>query len=326
MKKQEIEKSKKILLSILIILVFFLGTFIFNIFFKAKVEKDKILTSTNTVNSFLKNGPGVGIIRVEGAIEMNSQVDLLGLPSGSDMIVKQLDELEKNNNIKAIVVRINSPGGTVAATQEIYDKLWSLRTKGIQLVASLGDLAASGGYYIASACNFIMANHGSLTGSIGVIASSPNLKNLFEKLGIKMNVIKSGEYKDILASHRDLTPNEKKMLQEMIDSTYQKFLADAAQGRQLKIKEIKPYADGRIMNGAMALKYKLIDGLGSLAKSILKAKELANLPLDAPVYDKQQNTWQQFMTSLQGILSKGILNSINFNYNSLYNLEYKYLP
>ncbi len=250
-----------------------------------------------------KFGPGVGIVRVEGGIEMSAPSGPLGLKSGSDAIVKRLDNLMRDDKIKAVVLRINSPGGTVAATQEIYQKLWKLRKKNIVLVASMGDVAASGGYYIASACNHIVANHGTVTGSIGVIASSPNIRKLFEKLGIKMNVIKSGKYKDIMSSHRDLTRDERKLLQEMIDSSYQKFVEDVALGRNMKQSDIRKVADGRIMNGVTALNSGLVDQLGTFEDSIEKAKEMSGLAADAPVYEDAFSPIEEMFGSFSNLMS-----------------------
>ena len=325
MKKKELEKSRKILLFILGLLAVSLITVLVDIGFK--VSKSINSEPSLVIPQISLNAqPGVGLIKIEGPIEMSSGENFLGVLSGAESIVDQLDTLGKDPKIKALVVRINSPGGTVAATQEIYEKIWKLRSKGLKIIASLGDVAASGGYYIASACNLIMANYGSVTGSIGVIAASPNLKELFEKLGIKMNIIKSGKYKDILASHRDLSKGEKKLLQKMIDSTYKKFLKDVAQGRGLKVSKIKPYADGRIMNGEMALECKLVDLLGPLEEAFLKVKKLANLPEDAPVYESNDNPWEQIMMSIKGSLGKNFLSNYKFKYQSLYNLEYRYLP
>ncbi len=246
-------------------------------------------------------GPGVGILKIYGPIRISDRTEsFLGITPSADAIVKKLGELEKDSRIKAIVVRINSPGGTVAATQEIFEKLMKLKKKNTILVASMGDVAASGGYYVASACNYILANHGTITGSIGVIATSPNLKGLFEKIGIKMNVIKSGKYKDLLASHRDISKEEKELVQQMIDSSYNKFLKDVSLGRNIPIADIKSYADGRIMNGGTALKHKFIDQIGSFENAIDKAKELANLPDDCAVYDDILSPMEQILMSIEG--------------------------
>jgi len=269
-------------------------------------------------------GPGVGIVRIEGAIEMSGPTGPFGLQQGAEAVIKRLGELERDTSIKAVVLRINSPGGTVAATQEIYEKLWKLRKKNIILVASMGDVAASGGYYVASACNYIVANYGTITGSIGVIVYSPNLKKLFDKFGIGMNVIKSGKYKDILATHRDMTPEERSLLQEMIDLSYDKFIRDIALGRNMNQEDIRPVADGRVMNGETALKNKLIDKLGTFEDAILKAKEMASLDADAPVYEQNESPFQELFGSIRNIFmgQGGPGSALFYNPNRI---EYRYI-
>jgi protease-4 len=285
------DKNRRIILAILLLLLISCVLAVIDIGFGLKTAGDKEIGFP-----LPEYGPGVGVVKIYGTISVSdSSGGYLGLVSGADAIVKKLSRLEKDKRIRAVVLRINSPGGTVAAVQEIFEKLMDLRKKNIILVASMGDMAASGGYYIASACNQIYANPGTVTGSIGVIAASPNLRGLFEKLGIKMNVIKSGKYKDILASHRDLTDEERDILQEMIDSSYMKFLKDVSLGRNMPIADIRPYADGRVMNGQTALKYKLIDGIGTFENAIGHAKRLANLPDNAAVYELEGPVEQIFL-------------------------------
>jgi protease-4 len=271
--------------------------------------------------------PGVGIIRIYGTITMSGEQTMLGGgPGGADGIVAQLDEMMKNDQIKAIVLRIDSPGGTVAATQEIFRKLMNVRMKNKKIiVASMGDIAASGGYYAASACDYIMANQGTITASIGVIAAAPNLKGLFEKLGIKMNVIKSGRYKDILSASRDMSDEEKKLIQDMIDSSYNQFLKDVSLGRNIPIDDIRPVADGRVMNGDAALAHKLIDSIGTFEDAIAKAKELAKLSEDAPVYEKKSSPLSEIFGSVEGRIGKNPLEAA-LKMNPSLPIEYRYLP
>jgi len=315
------DRNRKILVSILAMLVLSLVIAIVDVSLKIQDTEDSKFDIPVP-----KFGPGVGLVRVEGPIEMSSGRNPLMVDTGAEGIINRLTELEQNSSIKAVVVRINSPGGTVAASQEIYEKLWKLRKKNIPLVASMGDVAASGGYYIASACNVIYANYGTITGSIGVIAYSPNLKRLFEKFGIRMNVIKSGKYKDILASHRDISPEERKMLQTMIDTSYKKFLKDVALGRNLNQSEIAPYADGRVMNGVTAKAYKLVDEVGTLEDAVARARELAKLPENAPLYDQIRNPFQQFLMTIDGIFNGKSFLDQNMNYDNIHRIEYRYLP
>ena len=274
-------------------------------------------------------GPGVGLVRVSGPIDMEGSSSPFAPPSGAMAVVDQLDRLSKNSDIRAVVVRINSPGGTVGASQEIYQKIWKLRKKNIPVIASMGDIATSGGYYIASACDFIMANHGTITGSIGVIALSPNMTGLFDKLGISMNVIKSGPYKDSLASYRNLSAGERRLLQEMINTSYEKFVEDVSLGRNMPQRAIRPYADGRVFTGMAAKKYKLIDEIGTFEDAVNKARELAGLSENAPFYKGGDNPLEDFFMGLQGVM-KGFSGEKFLReaagYGDAYRLEYRYRP
>ncbi len=315
------DRNRKILISILIVLLVSVLMAIIDVSLRIQEGPHKKLLVT-----LPKTGPGIGIVRIEGPIRFSEMNNPLSVASGAEYVIKRLDELGRNSNIKAVIVRINSPGGTVAATQEIYQKLWRLRKKNIPLIASMGDVAASGGYYVASACNVIVANHGTITGSIGVIAASPNLRGLFEKLGIRMNVIKSGRYKDILSSHRDITREETRLLQRMIDSSYRKFLRDIALGRSVNQSDIAPYADGRIMIGEEALEHKLIDFIGTFEDAVDRAREIAKLDEDVPIYDDIRTPLEQFLLSFEEFFGgyKRITGSSG-SYSG-YSLEYRYVP
>jgi protease IV len=315
------DKNRRIILAILLLVLVSCILAVIDIGFKIKSSEHRQISLP--VPEF---GPGIGVVKVYGVISISdSGGSYLSMGSGADAIVKKLSKLGDDGRIKAIVLRINSPGGTVAAVQEIFGKLMELRKKNIVLVASMGDMAASGGYYIASACNYIVANHGTITGSIGVIAAAPNIRGLFEKLGIKMNVIKSGKYKDILSSYRDLNADEKEIIQEMIDSSYMQFLKDVSLGRNIAISEIKPYADGRVMNGETALKYKLIDGIGTYDDAVIKAKSLAKLPEDASVYDQSGSPLEHLFMSLDGAFGRKSI-EIPLKQNHFSMLEYSVEP
>ncbi|MCU0848788.1 MAG: signal peptide peptidase SppA [Spirochaetes bacterium] len=272
-------------------------------------------------------GPGIGVVRIEGPIELSNQMGAVGLTANADAVVARLNDLERNGSVKAIVVRINSPGGTPAATQEIYQKIWKLRKKNIPIVASLGEIAASGGYYIASACNVIVSNHSTMTGSIGVIAHTPNLKRLFEKVGIDMTVIKTGRYKDMLAYYKDLTADERAIMQNMIDSTYNRFLKDVALGRNMDQTEIRPIADGRIFDGETALQLKLVDAVGTFEDAVDRARAMAKLSETSPVYDEMKSPFQQLFMGFESMMRGG--NVIERSMGSIqqhpYGLEYRWM-
>jgi protease-4 len=192
---------------------------------------------------------------------------------------KILDGLERIPQLKAraTVVRINSPGGTVGASQEIHQGIQNLRAKGIPVVASLGDVAASGGIYIAVAADKIVANPGTVTGSIGVALKANNLRALYQKIGVESEVIKSGPYKDILSTFRPLTEDERALLQEVIDDTYEQFVKAIATGRNLPEEKIRSFADGRIFTGQKAKEYGLVDELGGFERAVDLAAELGGI-------------------------------------------------
>ncbi|NJK27970.1 MAG: signal peptide peptidase SppA [Coleofasciculaceae cyanobacterium SM2_3_26] len=176
----------------------------------------------------------------------------------------------------ALVVRIDSPGGTVADSQEIYTALHRLRDK-MKVVASFGNISASGGVYVGMGAPHIMANPGTITGSIGVILRGNNIERLLDRAGVSFNVVKSGPYKDILAFDRDLTEPEQHILQEMIDTSYEQFVQTVAQARQLSVEAVKSFADGRIFTGQQALALNVVDRLGTEEDARVWAAELAGL-------------------------------------------------
>jgi len=313
------ERERKLTVAILAMLILVAVIAIVDISFKIEEKRSREIKLVMP-----DTGAGVGIVRVEGPIELSAPSGPFGLPAGAESVVKRLDTLANDSSIKAVVIRINSPGGTVAATQEIYEKVMKLRKKNIPVVASMGDVAASGGYYIAAACNHIVANYGTVTGSIGVIAFSPNLRRLFDKFGIQMNVIKSGKYKDILATHRDMTSEERALLQEMIDSSYGKFVKDVAVGRNMSESDILKVADGRVMSGATALENKLIDQTGTFEDAIAKARELAGLDEDSPVYEESTSPFNDIFGQFNRLIGSRNLPGSDMLY-PVYKLEYRYM-
>ncbi len=192
-------------------------------------------------------------------------------------IVEEINDFAEDSSIKAIVVRIDSPGGGVVAAQEIYNALLNARKEGKKVVASMGSVAASGGYYIAAAAEKVVANPGTLTGSIGVKMEFASIEKLLEKIGVKGMVIKAGEYKDIGSPYRDMTPQEKRLLQSVIDDVHQQFIDAVAQGRGLKNEDVRSIADGRIFTGRQAMDLKLVDQLGDLEASIRIAADMAGI-------------------------------------------------
>ena len=216
-------------------------------------------------------------------------VDIAGIISRADATIKLLHTYRDDASIKAIVVRIDSPGGSVAPVQEIYSELKKIEKP---IVASMGGSAASGGYYVACAADTIMANPGTLTGSIGVIMQFTQLKGLYEKVGLDHQVIKSGDFKDTGSAFRQLTSQERAVLQTTVDDVYNQFVDAIFEGRGhlLTRDEIVELADGRIFSGRQALESKLLDQLGNLPEAIETAAQLAGIPGKPRVVRKEKRT------------------------------------
>ena len=202
-------------------------------------------------------------------------VRIQGMLMDSQNIVRQLSNYRHNPNVRGIVLRINSPGGAVAPAQEIYNEIMKLKADHKTVYASMGTVAASGGYYIACAANYVLANPGTLTGSIAAVMAFSNIEELTDKIGIKPIIIKSGKYKDVGSPLRGMKPEERKLLQSVVDDVHQQFVQAVAKGRGLPVSEVNEIADGRIMTGQQALTLKLVDEMGGLEKTIeLLAKKI----------------------------------------------------
>lgn len=205
-------------------------------------------------------------------------VELEGIIIQSELIVRELNEHRENPSVRAVVIRVNSPGGVVAPTQEIYSAIQRVRKSGKPVVASLGSVAASGGYYVATAADRIYASPGTLTGSIGVIMQMANVEGLLKKVGVDLVVVKAGQYKDIGNFARAMTPEERRILQSLLDDVYNQFVDAVARGRKLDRATVEAFADGRIVSGKQAQQLKMIDALGGLDEAIEDAARLAGLP------------------------------------------------
>ncbi|MCD6162561.1 MAG: signal peptide peptidase SppA [candidate division Zixibacteria bacterium] len=234
------------------------------------------LTHNYTGMPLVSVGDKVALIEVEGIIE------------SSEDIVRQLKKYSDDSSIPVIVLRINSPGGAVAPSQEIYDQIVKVRNDGTYVVVSISSLAASGGYYIACAADTIIANPGSLTGSIGVIFSFYTFEGLMDKVGMQLEVVKSGALKDVGNMSREMTQKEQEMLQTAIDDVYNQFVLAVSQSRNLDIEQVEDIADGSIFTGNQALELGLVDKLGGLEDAIVLAGEMAGLGDDPKVVKEYQ--------------------------------------
>src|SRR4030066_1579650 len=204
-------------------------------------------------------------------------IDVHGVISSSSNVIRQLKKFGEDSSIPALVIHIDSPGGGVAASQEIYAEINKVRKKGKIIVASMSSLGASGGYYIACAADTIVANPGTITGSIGVIFEFPVVEGLLKKVGVRFEVVKSGALKDVGSMWRDMTPQERKMVQDLINDTYDQFVDVIVKERELNRREVLQLADGRVFTGRIAKDLKLIDELGNLEDALKIANEMGGM-------------------------------------------------
>lgn len=206
-----------------------------------------------------------------------ARIEITGLIAGNTR-QRVLDALKtvEEKKFPALLLRIDSPGGTVGDSQEIYSALMRLREK-VKIIASFGNISASGGVYVGMGAEHIVTNPGTITGSIGVILRGNNLERLLDKVGVSFKVVKSGPYKDILAFDRELTDPEKTILQEMIDTSYQQFVQTVAEARNLAVETVRSFADGRIFTGQQALALGVVDRLGTEEDARRWAAELVGL-------------------------------------------------
>jgi len=249
-----------------------------------------------------------GVI-LEGAPEFSPFSPISGL-AGSEEFKGLLREVAKDKAVKALVIRINSPGGSVTAAEEIYQAIKELKLTGRVVVASMGDTAASGAYFVSSIADKIVAGPATLTGNIGVVAEVINVKGLYEKLGLKSEVYKSGEFKDILNPARERTEEEKVMLQEVLDTTYDLFVDRVSNGRGMAGEAVRQLAEGRIYSGKKAKELGLVDEIGGFGDAVETAKNLAGITeaqvveyrreglLDVLLGGIYKLTPQSFLTSL----------------------------
>jgi protease-4 len=237
----------------------------------------------------------VGLIRVEGVI-LDSQ-----------WTVGELKKFGDNPSVKAIVLRIDSPGGGVVPSQEIYDEVKRVRNKHNKaVVASMGNVAASGGYYIAAATDRILANPGTLTGSIGVVMETANIEGLLSKLGVEGVVVKSGRFKDVGSPLRKMSDEERAVLQAVMNDVHSQFIQAVAEGRSMEVADVTPLADGRIFTGRQAKEAKLVDELGTLEDAIRLAADLGGIEGEPRIIEpKRRFSIRELLeTRLAGLLPK----------------------
>ncbi|MCP3873474.1 MAG: signal peptide peptidase SppA [Desulfobacteraceae bacterium] len=274
------------------LMIFFSCTTLVFLGFVVLVSVGSKMMNTQFTQQYSSSKGNIGIIEINGII------------LSSKKIIQDIQTFRDNDNIKAIILRIDSPGGGIGPSQEIYREVMKIRSNK-KIITSMASVAASGGYYIASATNGIVANPGTLTGSIGVIMEYANIMEIAKKIGISPVVIKSGEFKDMGSPLRELKDSEKEIFQDLVDELHLQFVNDAAKARNINIKTMASLADGRVYTGQRALKLKLIDRLGNLDDAIQWAGELADIQGKLkPVYPKEDKI--SFIKKLADTLLKDI--------------------
>ena len=265
-------KKRDVIVGIIIATVFLMAFVFMGFMFIGLLGGDSGMNITGL-------GGNIGIVEVYGAIT----------ESTGRVAIDRLEDWADNSSIKAIVVHVNSPGGGVAISQELYDTMNRVRDETQKpIVVSMASVAASGGYYIACAADRVVANPGTITGSIGVIFQFNTFGELMEKVGIETETIKSGELKDVGNMSRRMTEKEELMLQSVVMDTYEQFVAVVAEGRGKDPEEIYPLADGSIFTGLQAYNLGLVDTLGGLNEAVLIAADLANIDGDPKVVRVQK--------------------------------------
>lgn len=226
--------------------------------------------------------------RITGLGKKVAVVELRGPIFESENIVKQFKKFRDRNDVKAILFRVDSPGGGVVASQEIYEEVKKTRDEGTPVVVSMGSVAASGGYYVSCGADRIVANRGTVTGSIGVISQFLRLDPLLHKVGIEANTIKSGKFKDTGSPFREMTPADKKYFQNLIDNVHRQFIDIVEHERSLKHAKAIEYADGRVFTGEQALKMGLVDTLGTYEDALRIAAEMGGIRGEIEIVKKEE--------------------------------------
>ncbi len=266
--------------------------------------------------------PKVKIIYVDGVIAGGSSgMSFLGTVTGSDPVIRQLKAAREDPTVRAVVLRINSPGGTSAAAEEIGMEVKKLKSAGKTVVASMGDVAASGGYWVAAYAERIIANAATTTGSIGVISQISNYTGLYDKVGVETITIKSGEFKDMGSDSRDPTTEEIRILQDMVDDIFEQFIAVIAEGREMDPQAVRRLADGRVYTGRQALELGLVDEIGNFYTAIERAAELAGIEGRYSVEEYRTVSWWDLFFSQSGSSGQNLNNMLLHRFLLLYNGE-----
>lgn len=250
-------------------------------------------------------------------------VELNDVIVSSEKTVEQIKRFREDKSIKAIILRVNTPGGGVAASQEIYEEVKKTRDSGKIIVVSMGSIAASGGYYISMGSSLIIANPGTLTGSIGVIAQFMSIKDLAEKLGISQTTIKSGNLKDAGSPFRQMNDSDKAYFQDVVDNSFSQFLDVVSKERKMDMETLKKYANGRVFTGLQAKEFGLIDSLGTFEDAIRITGKMAGIEGEPRIVREKKKF--SFFEELLGSKIEDVTNIKNKLFDEPI-LQYKFQP
>lgn len=285
--------------SVVLFLAFIIGLSMLGALFIAPKVKQSKLANTDKI----------AIIYVDGMIVGGrGQVSLFTEGGGTDNLIRQLHAARDDASVKAVVLRINSPGGTVPASQEVGEELKKLRAAGKPVVTSMADMAASGGYWLAACTDKIYANPSTITGSLGVYMPYSNWEELYKKIGVRQEKIKSGPHKDILSPDRPLSAEERAIIQTMVDDMYNQFVEVIAEGRRLDPATVRQLADGRVYTGRQAKELGLVDELGNMYDAIDGTAAMVGIQgkPDIVEYGKM-NAWEALLGAQDNLKSEQIL-------------------
>jgi len=280
-----------------IVMIFLAAVVAFGVLFAVSMLIAKTIVGSGETK--LTDKEGVGLVEVRGMI------------LDSRDTIRQLRYFLKEEGVKAVVLRVDSPGGVVAPSQEIYEEVKKFAAKK-KIIVSMGSLAASGGYYISAPATLIYANPGTITASIGVILKLSNIETLMDKIGIKSYTLKTGKFKDSGSPLRELSAADRAMLQAVIDNTHEQFVRAVAVGRKLPVEEVRKIADGRILSGEQAKGMKLVDRLGTLQDAIEEAGRLAGIKGEPEVIlppKKKIDYWDVLVDGMEGKFSGTLRNA-----------------
>ncbi|GAB6273577.1 MAG: hypothetical protein STSR0004_04400 [Peptococcaceae bacterium] len=279
-------KGKKKIISGLILAVIIIFLIVTVVIIKPRQESRPV-----------SRGGAVAVVNIEGIIVSGqSSAGLFGASSSAEYIAGLLKKAARDENIKAVVLRLNSPGGSAAGAQEIAREVDLLRQKKKKVIASMGDVAASGAYWIAARADKIVANPGTMTGSIGVIIQTQDLRGLYSKLGVGSQTFKSGPHKDMGSATREITPEEKVIFQGLVDNVYQQFIQAVAEGRKMKPDRVRKIADGRMFTGQQAREKGLVDELGGFNDALNLAGRMSGLGSEPQVVElTRRGFWQDLL-------------------------------